>query len=451
MIEKLGDFGHTFQLKLVAALISDRLFLQQIIDILHVDYFQSDANRNLVKIIQKYFIKYKTTPTLEVLSTEIKKIDDDVLYSSIVKNLKEIWVYTNSPDISYVKQESLNFCKNQHLRAAILESVDLLELGRYDDIKVKIDNALKAGIERNLGHNLKADVKQRYQDNVRHTIPTPWPIMNDLLDGGLGAGELGIIVGGPGSGKSWALQAIGANALLQGKTVIYYTLELVEEYSGKRFDAILTGIPVRNLKFHEDDVSERLQKIKSELWIKYYPEKTISLQGMHAHMEKFKNEGHHPDLVIIDYIDCVRLPAGSSDRYDQQLTDLYSELRGVAGEMQLPIWSASQAGRSSEDTDIVQGKQISDSYGKVMKGDFVVSLSRKVTDKISGTARWFIIKNRFGPDGITLPSKINMENGNIQIFQAESIEGRQAKSMMDEEHTVRKYLGERFNKFKEGD
>jgi len=135
------------------------------------------------------------------------------------------------------------------------------------------------------------------------------------------------------------------------------------------------------------------------------------------------------------------------DSLHQELENIYEDLRGLAGEYEVPVFTASQANRSSAESDIITGEQVASSFAKIMIGDFVISLSRKVTDKIAGTGRWYVIKNRFGPDGLTLPSRLNMSNGRIEIFEETSVQGKETKKEMDSgDVLLRKSLA---NKFKE--
>ena len=149
-----------------------------------------------------------------------------------------------------------------------------------------------------------------------------------------------------------------------------------------------------------------------------------------------------PDVVIVDYADLLRGP-GQEKRHE--LEGIYEDLRGLAGEYDIPVWTASQANRSALEEDVIGAEKISESYGKVMVADFVISLSRKVQDKLAGTGRWHVIKNRFGPDGITLPSKMNTSNGQIHIYADTSVQGKDAQKQMDngEEYT-RKLLSRKF-------
>ena len=165
--------------------------------------------------------------------------------------------------------------------------------------------------------------------------------------------------------------------------------------------------------------------------------------GIKAHIEKTIMLGNTPDLIVIDYGDLLKVNT-KKDKHEA-LEELYEEMRGMAGEYEIPVWTASQAGRSALEDDIIEADKIASSYGKVMVADFLMSLSRKVEDKLSGTGRGHVIKNRFGPDGITLPSKINTNNGQFNFFEPQTTQGRQTtQTMKTGETLVKKNLAQKF-------
>jgi len=429
--DTLQRYGTAFQTKVLAVLMKDKPFLQQISDLLDPEYMNSDAGKWITKTILDYFKQYKSQPTLDVLKVQVESITLDVLKASVIMQLKDVMLHLDAEDHQFVKDQFLNFCKNQKLKNAILESVELLKIGKYDEIKANIDNAMKAGTDRNIGHEYIDQVEERYQANIRHTSPTPWDVVNEIMDGGLGSGELGVFVAPAGIGKSMALVSIAAAAVEKGLNVIYYTLELAEGYVGSRFDSYYTNIPSQDLKFHMDDVKEAVGKLKGNLIIKYYPTKTASVGTLTSHIEKCVMQGFKPDIVLVDYADLLKeTNVNHTKRHDQALGSIYEELRGLAGTYKFPIWTASQANRSALEDDIIGAEKIAESYSKVMIADFVVSLSRKTTDKLSGTGRWHVIKNRFGPDGLTFPSKLNMSVCKIQIFAENTLEGIDTKKTM---------------------
>ena len=406
--ENFNQFGPSFQAKIISSLLSDNKFIQTISDILEPAYFDSDANKWLATEISKYFMEFRKAPTLEVLKIKITQMDDDILKVSVVENLKEAWRNIEATDLEFVKQETLGFCKNQVIKESIMQSVDLLEQKKYDEIKVIIDAAMKAGSERDLGHDYIISLEDRLTKSVRNTLETPWDSVTNVMDGGLGKGELGVLVAPAGIGKTWCLQSIGAHLVKCGKTVVHYTLELNANYVGLRYDTVFSGTPTTNIKYYKEEVEKKIKKLKGNLIIKYFPTKSIGVQGIEAHLKQVEIQGIIPDLVIVDYADILR-GVGTERRF--VLENVYEDLRGLAGEVDIPIWTASQANRSSLEEDIIDASKVSESYAKVMIADFVISLSRKVEDKIANTARLHIIKNRFGLDGVTYPATMNPTTG----------------------------------------
>ncbi len=443
MTDKLSEYGWSFQVKVLAAMFTDRIFLQQITDIIQADYFESDANSWLLDVILDHFREYKAPPSKDVLKVKVTGIENDVLKTAILEQLKEVFRYMESDDLKFVKDEILKFCKNQEIKRAIMDSVGLLKMGSYDEIKSIMDSAMKAGADTDIGLEYKDNVAVRYDEAARNTMTTGWDVIDDLMDGGLAPGELGVVMAPAGIGKSWLLINIGANAVKAGKTVIHYTLELNENYVGQRYDSVVTGINAQNLKNYQEDIQEKMDTLKGELIIKHYPTKSIGVMGIKAHIEKTIMLGNSPDLVIIDYGDLLKVNA-KKDKHEA-LEELYEEMRGMAGEYEIPVWTASQAGRSALEEDVIEADKIASSYGKVMVADFLMSLSRKVEDKLSGTGRGHVIKNRFGPDGITLPSKINTNNGQFDFFEPQTSQGRQTtQTMKTGETLVKKNLAQKF-------
>ena len=450
MSETLTQFGTSFQSKIIASLLSDIKFIQTISDILNPSMFDSDSNKWLVKSVVDYYYKYKKQPTLEVIKYKIDEIDDGVLKSGVVDKLREVWKNIEATDLEFVQSETLDFCKNQTLKSAILDSVDLLENKDYDGIKSIIDEAMKAGTTRDLGHDYIISLEERLAESARTTVKTPWDVVNDIMDGGLGHGELGVIVAPAGIGKSWTLQALGSGVIQSGKTVIHYTLELNENYVGLRYDSIFSGITTANIKYYKDDVKSKISKLSGKLLIKYFPTKAASVQTIGAHLKQIELSGTKPDMVIVDYAD-ILMPTGNFKEKRHALGNIYEDLRGLAGEYEIPVWTASQANRSALEDDVIGAEKIAESYSKIMTADFVISLSRKIEDKVAGTGRWHVIKNRFGPDGITFPSKMNTSNGQIHIFEGDSIQGKDAQKQMDNgEESKRKYLQNKFKELSEG-
>ena len=441
----LTQFGHVFQAKIITSLLVEQKFLQTICDILKSSYFDSDANKWLGGTIIGYFLEYKTSPTLEVMKVKIDEMDNDILQVSVVDNLKESWRNREATDLLFVQEQTIEFCRNQVIKNAIMDSVDLLEHGQYDQIKKIVDEAMKAGSDRDLGHEYIDGIEERLTKSARDTIATGWDPVDEVMDGGLGKGELGVVVAPAGIGKTWCLQNIGAAAVKGGLSVVHYTLELNQNYVGLRYDTVFSGITTASIKYYQDEIKKKISQLKGTLLIKYFPTKSATVQTLSSHLKQIELQGIDIDLVIVDYADILR-GIGTEKRH--VLENIYEDLRGLAGEVEVPIWTASQANRSSLEEEIIDASKVAEAYSKVMIADFVISISRKVEDKIANTSRFHVIKNRFGIDGITFPTSMNTSTGNIQIYEATTQSGRDVQSKMNNsEEYLRKQLSQKHEEF----
>jgi replicative DNA helicase len=447
ILDTLKKFGQDFQTKCISGLLSDRSFIERLSDIIDPTCFENDAHQWIIKEIMKYFVEKKDLPTLTVFKVRIEQIENELLKKSVIDQLKSAYTKLSDTDLNFVKEQFIEFCKNQKIKAALLESVEHLKIGDYEHIKKSFDEALKAGMERNVGHDYHIEIEKRMSAMSRESIKTNWKEIDDLMDGGLAKGELGVICSAAGLGKSWLLARIGAEAMRQGKNVLHVTLELNENYVGLRYDSCFTGIDFRNIKTNIDLVRKKICGIPGKLFIKYFPIKTVSPNSLKLHIERIQMLGTKIDLLVVDYADILR-PAHSERNSNSyaEAGSIYEELRSVGGQLGLPIWTASQTNRQSSEEDVVMAHSISDSFRKIMTADFVMSLSRKTSDKIAKTARMHIIKNRFGPDGITFPARMNADCGDIQIYKEDSQDGmRIMNEMGQEENIVKKAIFGKFN------
>lgn len=443
-VDTLTKFGTTFQSKVLASMLSSQEFLQQSLDVLNPNFFETDAGKWIVEETIDYFSEYKSLPTLEVFKIELDKHKDEVLKVAVKEQLRNAFQRKNDDDLEYVKDSFLDFAKNQALKSAIVKSVDLLQVGRYGEIKQLVDGALKAGQPRNIGHNWKEDISIRLAGTSRITVPTGWDAVDILTGGGLAAGELGVIAAPSGIGKSWALATIGAAAAKAGKRVAHYTLELNENYVGLRYDTIFTGIEPGNVTNHPEKIREMVDSIMGDIIIKYYPARSVTVHTIQAHIENLASNKMKPDIILIDYADLMRSVDKADARY-QELGAIYEELRGMSGELGVPCWTASQTQRSSIQDEVIQADKISESYNKIMTADLVISLSRKLEDKANHTGRAHVIKNRFGSDGITFPVYMNTSIGKIEIYDENSSKGILLKKQMQQgESMLKNTLAKKF-------
>ena len=422
-IDTLSKYGQSFQSKVVSALITDNKFLDTISEITTAKFFENDANKWIVSEILSYHEEYRKPPTLDVFKSQLSKVDNEVLKKTVVDQLRHVFTQVGNVDLDYIKNEFTSFCINQNLKGVILQSVDLLKAGSYDRIKDLVDKAMKVGQQTDLGMDYVEDYDKRTEDLNRKTVPTKWEPINDLMDGGLGPGELGVVVAPSGVGKTWILTAIGAEAVRKGLSVVHYTMELSEHYVGARYDTVFTGIPSANLKEKRDEVKSKIKNLKGKLLVKYFPPKGVTVKKLQQHIEKMVTLDNKPDVIIVDYADLLLSHSNKSDSTYAEQGGVYIDLRGMSGELEIPVWTASQTNRSAIDSEVIEADKIADSYAKVMNADFIMSWSRKSKDKLNNTARAHIMKNRFGQDGITFPCKMDTNTGYIEVYDGTSPDG----------------------------
>jgi hypothetical protein len=228
------------------------------------------------------------------------------------------------------------------------------------------------------------------------------------------------------SHNSWLSVAMAAHALKLGFNVNYYTLELGETYVGKRFDACLTGIKMSEIDNHREKVESVLKNLKGKLVIKEYAPKTVTVNTIKAHVQRTMDLEHKPDLIVIDYVDYLR-PAGKGFRTERkdEIDDVFIATKALAKELGVPIITPSQVNRSGAKDDVIEGDKAAGSYDKMMVADICFSLSRKKEDKVLGTGRIHIMKNRYGNDGITYEAEMDTDNGSVKLLGAMSESGPQ--------------------------
>jgi RecA/RadA recombinase len=338
------------------------------------------------------------------------------------------------------------------MKKAIMTSVDLLNDGDYESIRSLISKAIVTSQEKNTGHDYELDVEARYRPDDRRVIPTPWPQINSITQGGYGKGDLIIFFGGPGSGKSWAAISMALEAAKLGGKVVYYTLELGEGYVGQRFDANLLGIPVDQLPLHRVKIEDATKGLAGKLIIKEYPPKRASLDDIERHLDQLWNQHNFkPDVIFIDYLDLLKNRQRARNERKDDLDDIYTDAKGLAKELGIPIVSPSQVNRSGAADKVVEGDKAAGSYDKIMIGDIIISTSRLRKDKVDNTSRWHIIKNRYGTDGITFNCDFEGSTGITRITgeyiedeESDSPQQSPQRTKQDFDHDDKDYLRKKF-------
>lgn len=441
-----SQYGKAFQEKIFQGLITDQEWAKQMSEVMKPHFFDLKYIQYLTDRYFAYFEKYRCFPTMQLLITIIREEltglgADGLLREQIVDFLQRVRANPHPGDLQYVKDRTLDFCKRQAFKEALEQAVDLVGDDKFESVVDLMKQAVSVGLPHSVGHDFFEDMEARFQEIIRITCPTGMPSLDakEVLDGGLGRKELGVVVAPTGVGKSHWLVAMGAEAMKRGKNVVHYTFELSETAVGKRYDANLVGVNSNSIRENRE-VIEKFYKDNEDLGgliIKEYATRTASVATLRNHIEKLKLRGFIPSMVIIDYADIMR----SSKSYDSirhELMLIYEELRQLSQDFNLPIWTASQSNRSGSGADVVGLENMSEAYGKAMVADCVVTLARKPEEKASGFARLFVAKNRAGRDGLIFPIKIDTATSRFtQLTEEEA-----------EEYAPKQRLKEAWNDFK---
>ncbi len=417
-----AKFGKPFQEKVFQSMLTDTLWSAQMIEVVSPDYFDLKYLSFLCEKYFAYYNKYKTFPTLTILITIIKedlsKSKDIVLRDQIIEYLHRMKTNPDVGDLQYVKDKSLDFCKRQAFKDALEKSVELIQTEKYESVIGIMKEAISVGMPNSTGHNFFDDIEARFVQINRLVCPTGLERLDakDILRGGLGRGELGVIAANTGVGKSHFLVDMGCAAMKAGKNVIHYTFELSEHETGKRYDSNLCDIPSNEVIERKKEVIDKYSKMElGKLVIKEYPTGSATVLTLRNHIEKLTLKGFKPSLVTVDYADVMK----SSRAYDSlrhELKLIYTELRNLAVDLNIPIWTASQANKDSSKADVVGLENLGESYAKAQVADVVLSISRKPMEKSEGTGRIFVAKNRAGKDGLLFPINIDTAKSKFKIL-----------------------------------
>lgn len=419
-----SQYGKGFQEKIFQAFLTDRAWATQMIEIMTPQYFDLKYLQYLCNSYFNYYKKYKDFPTLNLLITiirdDLREGKDTILRDQIVDFLQRIRVNPDMGDIAYVKEKSLDFCRKQAMKEALEKAVEMIATDNLDSVVGVMKQALSAGTPMSIGHDFFADVEARFVKTRRSTCPTGIKHLDaqDVLNGGLGKGELGVVVAPTGVGKSHYLVSVGAHALKMGKNVLHYTFELSEAAVGLRYDSNLCGMPSNEVVDRKTEVLDFYKDSQDlgRLIIKEYPTGTASVQTLRNHIEKLLLKSFTPNVILIDYADIMR-SSRAFDSLRHELKLVYEELRNLAMDLNVPIWTASQANRDASNADVVGLENMSEAYGKAMVADVVVSVSRKPNEKATGAGRLFVAKNRAGRDGMLFPIRIDTSMSKFTVLE----------------------------------
>lgn len=381
--------------KILKCFLIDKDFCSKYIEYITSDFFTNEVLIRIYDYIRKYFLKYKKLPTEEILL-------EKVLTDRLSRNEFEIVKSVEVDEKEWIDEQCKNFIMYNRLKSAITESIQILKRENYEDyekIKNLIDNAFRISFdEKFYDYFSEEKIRERLEeDEVKLRYPTGISRLDVILEGGLGRGEMGIIGGVSGFGKSMLLQNFAVNCVLLGKKVLYYTFEEKEIEVAKRFDKIFTKMSSELIRLNKDKFVNELLKIlreaKGKLLIKFNPPYSITPYTIKNDLESLMLKEDKINMVIVDYGQLLKSPQKYEQKW-QELVYIYELLSSIALEFDIPLWTAVQLSKMAMKKETPDLLYVSGARDIVNCAQIVVMIAQNEEERREGIARLFIAKAR---------------------------------------------------------
>jgi replicative DNA helicase len=407
MSEKnFGYLGHKFQISLLNLLITDKKFSHTIIHTIDAKYFDNQYYRLIAQMIKDFAVKHDSIPSFDVLDIlTLSEIPSEMARQCVVDVLKEVkGMSLDIGEISFYKEKSLKFCKQQELHKAIKKVDNMIKKGdfeNYDKAEELIRTALQVGIQ---DEEDTADVFDNLEEvlspDFRHPIPTGISGIDGALGGGLGKGELGVILAPTGVGKSTITTLFANHAYKQGYNVLHIFFEDQKKQIQRKHICGITGISPNDQDKRVDEIKKMIETFRAsnqgKLILRKYPSEQLTFQDLKTRILKIIAEGNKIDLLIIDYIDCI---ISGGEEWANEGT-LMRQIESLGHEIDVATWVATQGNRSSIGSDVVTTDQMGGSIKKAQVGHVIVTIAKNLNQRENRLATVAITKSRIGPDGI---------------------------------------------------
>ena len=454
----------TVEFLILRNLLHNEEYVRKVIPFLKADYFEDRNQKIVFEEIIKFVEQYNKPATKEILCIEAEKrqdITDD--------SFKEITNLIGSLDDKLSEFEWLvntteKWCRDRAIYLALMESIQLADgkddtKGR-DAIPTILSDALAVSFDSNVGHDYLTDYEERYESYHRKEDKIPFDLeyFDKITKGGLPNKTLNIALAGTGVGKSLFMCHVASSALLQGKNVLYITLEMAEEKIAERIDANLLNVPIQDITdlpkvMFENKVTNLAKKTQGTLIIKEYP--TASAHS--AHFRSLLNElalkkSFRPDIIFIDYLNiCAssRYRANGNVNSYSYIKAIAEELRGLAVETNLPIVSATQTTRSGYGSSDVDLTDTSESFGLPATADLMFALIS--TEELEGLNQIMVkqLKNRYNDPTVFKRFVVGIDRAKMRLYDCEqSAQEDIVDSGQDEEYNFKEKPKKSFKDFK---
>lgn len=409
-------------------------FTRKVLPFIKAEYFEDTSQKVIFEEILNFVQKYNQLATKEILSIEVenrKDINEDSFkqISNLIENLDD-----DPTEIDWLVNTTEKWCRDRAIYLALMESIHIAdgkdEKKNRDSIPSILSDALAVSFDPNIGHDYLLDYEKRYESYHRkeEKIEFDLEFFNKITKGGLPNKTLNIALAGTGVGKSLFMCHVAASVLLQGRNVLYITLEMAEERIAERIDANLLNIPIQQLnelpkQMFETKVNSLAKKTQGTLIIKEYP--TASAHS--GHFKALLNElalkkSFKPDIIFIDYLNiCAssRFKGGGNINSYTLVKSIAEELRGLAVEFNVPIVSATQTTRSGFGSSDVELTDTSESFGLPATADLMFALIS--TEELENLGQILVkqLKNRYNDPTVNKRFVVGIDRAKMRLYDVE--------------------------------
>lgn len=413
-------------------ILTNDMYMRKVLPFVRPDYFEG-VYRQLFKEIGRFVGKYNKLPSVEAFKIELDQSDkfSSEQYTHAVEILPSIF---KSEDINqqWLLDTTEKWCQDKAIHNAIMESISIID-GKHQDLTKNalpdlLQKALAVSFDTNIGHDYIENVEQRYDfyHEQEARIPFDLDYFNKITKGGLPNKTLNIVLAGTGVGKSLFMCHCAANALIQGRNVLYITLEMAEERIAERIDANLMDIPIGQLEYLPKPimmtkVNDIANKTNGKLIIKEYPTGQANTSHFRALLNELKlKKNFVPDILFIDYLNIcasarMKGMGGSINSYSY-IKAIAEEIRGLAVEFNIPIMSATQTTRSGFNSSDPGLEDTSESFGLPATADLMIALISN--DELAAQNQIMVkqLKNRYNDPNVYKRFVVGVDRGKMKLY-----------------------------------
>ena len=411
-------------------LVKNERYVRKVLPFIKSEYFSDGDHKYAFEQIKNYIEQYNNPPTIEAMSVAFDRATEEQR-----KLLQTIFEYEQEPqELQWLVDETEKFCKDKAVFNAVLEGIQIID-GKSRDktpdaLPEMLTEALQVGFDTNVGHDFIEDADKRFDfyNRLEEKVPFDLDLFNKITEGGLSNKTLNIALAGTGVGKSLFMCHMASACIANGKSVLYITMEMAEERIAERIDANMMNIPIMELKdlskpMFQDRIQTLKDKYEGRLIVKEYPTASAHAGHFKALINELKlKRNFHPDIIFIDYLNiCTssRFRPGSSANSYTIIKSIAEELRGLAVEQDVPIFSATQTTRGGYNSSDVDLTDTSESFGLPATADLMFAIIS--TEELEQLGQFMIkqLKNRYADPTRNKRFMIGVDRARMKLYDLE--------------------------------